>query len=74
MAPIPASGEELQVSPAGGTMPQWRADGRELFYIAPDESMMSTSTTLSPRFDFSAPKALFNTGLVADQFDQRVCP
>ena len=33
--------------------------------------MMSTSTTLSPRFDFSAPKALFNTGLVADQFDQR---
>jgi Tol biopolymer transport system component len=71
VSPIPASGDPLQVSSAGGDYPQWRGDGHELFYIAPDGSMMSTSITTTPRFDSSSPQPLFKTGLVADQFSQR---
>jgi hypothetical protein len=29
------------VSAAGGVAPRWRADGKELFYIAPDRRLMA---------------------------------
>ena len=31
---FPESGQRLQVSSGGGRQPQWRPDGRELFYLA----------------------------------------
>jgi Tol biopolymer transport system component len=30
-----------QISVAGGNVPRWRRDGRELYYIAPDRSLMA---------------------------------
>lgn len=30
-----------QISTAGGAQPAWRADGKEIFYIAPDGMMMA---------------------------------
>ena len=39
LAPFPGPGEKRQVSPAGGTSPHWRPDGKELFYIAPDDRL-----------------------------------
>ena len=41
VAAFPAFTSKRQVSSGGGVQPQWRADGRELFYLAPDGSMMS---------------------------------
>jgi hypothetical protein len=32
--PFPAASGQTQISIAGGTQPEWRRDGRELFYIA----------------------------------------
>ena len=29
------------MSTAGGTEPGWRADGKELFYVAPDDRLMA---------------------------------
>ena len=40
---FPGRGEPLRVSPAGGTQPRWRADGRELYYLAPDGSIMAVA-------------------------------
>jgi dipeptidyl aminopeptidase/acylaminoacyl peptidase len=34
LQPYPATGERWQVSTAGGTEPQWRGDGKELFFMA----------------------------------------
>ena len=34
---------KIRLSTAGGTFPQWRADGRELFYISPDYKLMAVS-------------------------------
>jgi hypothetical protein len=34
--PFPATGAKWQVSTEGGSEPQWRDDGRELFYVAGD--------------------------------------
>jgi hypothetical protein len=47
-SPIPATGEQWQLSSSGGEHLQWRGDGRELFFMAPDGSMMpSRSIDLS---------------------------
>ena len=36
-----AAGGKCQVSTAGGVFPRWRSDGKELFYIAPDQMLMA---------------------------------
>ena len=71
VAPVPATGQQWPISVSGGEHPQWRGDGRELFFIAPDGSLMSTSITPGPQFDFTTPRVLFKTGLTADPALQR---
>jgi hypothetical protein len=36
-----ASGQKTQVSSRGGILPKWNHDGRELFYVAPDATMIA---------------------------------
>jgi Tol biopolymer transport system component len=38
---FPVGRGKWQVSAAGGDWPRWRRDGRELFYLAPDNTVMS---------------------------------
>jgi Tol biopolymer transport system component len=38
---FPDRGGKWQVSTAGGSWPRWRRDGRELFYLAPDNTLMA---------------------------------
>src|SRR6185295_9393797 len=59
---FPPTDEQWQISNAGGMQPRWRADGRELFYLAPDGTMMGVDImTLRPAFKASAPRRLFRT-------------
>ncbi len=37
---VPPSGGQWQISTGDGTMPRWRADGRELYYVTPDDQLM----------------------------------
>lgn len=39
--PFPASGGKILVSIAGGSRPKWRRDGKEIFYLAPDDKLMT---------------------------------
>jgi Tol biopolymer transport system component len=39
--------QRLPVSPAGGIDPHWRADGREIIYLAPDRTLMAVSVTIN---------------------------
>ena len=51
---------KLQVSTAGGYAPRWRRDGRELYYMAPDRTLMAVEIDLGgaqPRI--GEPAALF---------------
>jgi Tol biopolymer transport system component len=62
-----AAGVKKQVSLAGGIQPTWRADGKELFYIAGDGKMMSVSVGYGPAsLDLGVPKPLFQTRLELD--------
>ena len=40
------SGEEWQVSLAGGDSPRWRGDGKELYYFSHDNKMMAADVTV----------------------------
>jgi Tol biopolymer transport system component/tRNA A-37 threonylcarbamoyl transferase component Bud32 len=58
--PFPGPGSARRVSGAGGTEPQWRRDGRELFYVAPDGTLMAVPVTSDgTKIQFERPVPLF---------------
>jgi eukaryotic-like serine/threonine-protein kinase len=66
-----AAAIKKQVSIAGGIQPAWRADGKELFYIAGDDNMMAVSVESDAAgLKLGVPKPLFPAGLELD-FAQR---
>src|SRR5262249_31359046 len=63
--PFPGPGDKWRVSNAGGTAPRWRADGQELFFLAPDGKLMAAAVRASgSAFDAGAPTAPFQTRVV----------
>ncbi len=61
--PFPGPGGRWQVSTNGGIYPQWRRDGKELFFIAPDNHMIGVGVNTSTTFQAGAPASLFATQL-----------
>jgi Tol biopolymer transport system component len=60
------SGGKWQVSSAGGIYPEWGRDGRELFYVAPDNTLMSVPVKASGNaFQAEPPTPLFPLRLEA---------
>jgi WD40-like Beta Propeller Repeat len=58
--PFPDAGGKWQVSVAGGVAPRWRADGKELYFLAPDATMMAAPVTAAgASFAAGTPVALF---------------
>jgi Tol biopolymer transport system component len=55
---IPGGGE-WQVSTDGGLNPRWRSDGRGLYYLTSDKTMMAVDVTAGPPFAIGTPRALF---------------
>ena len=55
----PIAGAEWPVSTAGGLQPEWRNDGKELYYRAPDGKLMAVDVTLGPAFHAGTPSVLF---------------
>jgi hypothetical protein len=59
---FPATGARWQVSRGGGNQVQWRRDGRELYYVAPDRKLMAVEVNpAGPTFTWSEPHALMDT-------------
>jgi Tol biopolymer transport system component len=66
VVPFPGPGGKWQVSSTGGSFPKWRADGRELFYISPDGTMMSVAVDgTTAAFRAETPQALFHAPLAS---------
>jgi eukaryotic-like serine/threonine-protein kinase len=54
-----------QISASGGAEPMWRRDGKELFYLTPDEKLMAVDVnTTSPSLQAGIPKELFQAQLI----------
>jgi Tol biopolymer transport system component len=50
-----------QISTGGGDQPFWRADGRELFYLRLDRTLMAVEVRAGAGFEAGLPVALFET-------------
>ena len=63
--PFPDGSGRWQVSTAGGVAPRWRADGTELYFLAPDATLMAAPVTATgATFAAGPPVALFPTRIV----------
>ena len=56
---FPDARGKWQVSSGGGTQPRWRGDGKELFYLSPDDKLMGVPVKTGANFDAGTPVALF---------------
>jgi len=54
-----AAQDKQRLSPAGGQKPRWRADGRELYYIAPGGLVMAVPVSPGAQFTSGDPAPLF---------------
>jgi serine/threonine protein kinase len=63
--PFPGPGGQWQVSTAGGTSPRWAPGGKELYYIAPDGTLMAAPIALrGSSIEPGRPVALFHARIL----------
>lgn len=60
---FPESDRKWLISNEGGTMPVWRPDGRELFYVSLGGKMMAVAVTPGADFETATPVTLFDAPL-----------
>ena len=66
---IPGGAEgKWLISNGGGVLPRWRADGKELYYQAPDGTLMSVQVRTTPGFRADIPRPLFRVPLQSAYF------
>jgi serine/threonine protein kinase len=51
-------GAAVRVSPAGGDLPQWSSDGRELYYRAPNGAIMGVGVALGDQVSLTRPRVV----------------
>jgi len=62
VVPFPGPGGKWQISARGGEAPRWSRDGKELFFIGPDDMLtVATVNGQGPLFDVGAVTPLFAT-------------
>ena len=65
---FPDGGTKVRVSSGGGNQPEWRRNGQELFYLAPDSTLMSVAVRESgTQFAIVEERPLFQTNAEQDR-------
>ena len=59
LRPFPGPGPARRISSAGGQHPRWRADGKELFFLTADWTIMATPIRTQPSLEVGTPASLF---------------
>ena len=72
--PLAAGGEKSRISTGGGWDPRWRADGKEIFYLDLEGTLMAVTVTTGAKVAAGTARALFSTplkGRVEDSYSLR---
>ena len=63
--PDASTGGKITISSGGGTQPRWSRNGRELFYLRADGTLMAVAVKTQPTFESTTVTPLFKTPLPA---------
>ena len=63
---FPSPESKWLISTNGGTRPRWRPDGRELFFLSSDDTLMTAPIQTRPLFEAGVPEPLFHIRRAAD--------
>jgi Tol biopolymer transport system component len=63
-----STGDRRQISTAGGDQPLWRADQKELFYIAGDRKLMAVELLMGKSLEIGSSNPLFLTRFTPNSF------
>jgi Tol biopolymer transport system component len=74
VAPFPAAGPRVRVSKAGGVQPTWRADGRELYFLQRDGTLLAVAVTPGVQPEFGEPTALLPMGSITSGTTDEYAP
>jgi hypothetical protein len=67
VSPFPGPGGKWQISSSGGKMPRWRKDGRELYFVAEDDTIMAAEVEASQnKFEVKSVRPLFRVNLAPE--------
>jgi serine/threonine protein kinase len=64
---FPLSGAKFQISTGGGSEPNWRKDGTELYYLAADRNLMAVPVKSGATLEAGVPKPLFPIAVTAQR-------
>jgi Tol biopolymer transport system component len=59
--PAASTGARWRISREGGTFTRWRADGKEIFYVEGNGTLMAVDVKLGATFEGGEPRRLFTT-------------
>jgi hypothetical protein len=68
---VPAIGQggSRRVSASGGSLPRWRRDGKELFYLGVNGDLLAVPTKTTGVFEAGSPSVLFTANPPPDDYD-----
>jgi Tol biopolymer transport system component len=52
---VPVSSEKVTISSGGGAIPRWRRDGKELYFLTPDQKLMAVTVKTGTKFEAGVP-------------------
>jgi hypothetical protein len=64
---IPLAGGKWQISDRSGTQPQWRGDGKELFFLEGNTLMAVEVNTEGASFSAGTPRPLFSVNIEVEE-------
>ena len=60
---FPEPTQKYRVSVNGGSAPRWRPDGKELYYVSPENMLTAIDVRKTPQITFGAPQKLFKADI-----------
>lgn len=68
---FPVPGSKRRISVGGGAQPQWRGDGREIYYLSLDNTLMAVNINLTGSVEVGQIRPLFKAPVLGSLTDYR---